>query len=96
MKVRECNNEVEQEDDARQSIAQQILQKSTDFLTRIIVPVERDATRRLNCKTEATLSIAQDILRNSTDFLRRIFAPIGGVERGRIVVRVPSLSVLPA
>ena len=40
VKVRECNNEVEPEDDGQQSIAQQILQKSTDVLRRIIVPVE--------------------------------------------------------
>ena len=33
-------NEVEQEDEDRQSIAQDILGKSTDFLKRIIVPVE--------------------------------------------------------
>ena len=40
LKVRECYNEVEEEDDGRQSIALQILQKSADFLRRIIVPVE--------------------------------------------------------
>ena len=38
--VRECYNEVKQEDDGRQSIAQKILQRSTGFLRRIIVPVE--------------------------------------------------------
>ena len=40
VKVRECHSEVEQEDDGRKSIAQQILYNSTDFLRRIIVPVE--------------------------------------------------------
>ena len=39
-KLRECHNEVEQEDEERKSIVQQILQKSTDFLGRILVPVE--------------------------------------------------------
>ena len=39
-KVRECYNEVEQEDEDEQSIEQDILRKSTDFLRRIIVPVE--------------------------------------------------------
>ena len=38
--VRECYSEVEQEDDGRRSIAQQIVYTSTDVLTRIIVPVE--------------------------------------------------------
>ena len=32
VEARECCSEVEQEDDGRQSIAQNILQKSTDFL----------------------------------------------------------------
>ena len=40
VKVRECHNEVEQEDDDRQSTAQQILQESTDFLRRFFVLVE--------------------------------------------------------
>ena len=40
MKVRECYNEVEQEDEGRQSIVQESLRKSTDFLRRIIVPGE--------------------------------------------------------
>ena len=40
VKVRECHNEVEQEDEIRKTVAQQILQKNTDFLRRIIVPVE--------------------------------------------------------
>ena len=40
-KVRECYNEVEQEDEGRKSIAAQILQtRNTDFLRRIIVPVQ--------------------------------------------------------
>ena len=39
-KVEECCNEVEQEDEERQSIVQDILRKRTDFLRRIIVPVE--------------------------------------------------------
>ena len=38
-KVRECNSEVEQEDEGRQSSAQETLRKGTDFLRRIIVPV---------------------------------------------------------
>ena len=37
--LQECCSEVEQEDDERKSIVQQILQKSTDFLRRIMVPV---------------------------------------------------------
>ena len=39
-KVRECDNEVEQEDENRLSIAHDILRKSTDFLRRIVMPVE--------------------------------------------------------
>ena len=39
-KVREGDHEVEPEDEDRQSIVQDILRKSTDFLMRIIVPVE--------------------------------------------------------
>ena len=39
MKTRECYHEARQ-DDERTSIAQQVLRKSTDFLERIIVPVE--------------------------------------------------------
>ena len=35
-------DEVEQEDEDRQSIVQEILRRSTDFLRRIIVPVERE------------------------------------------------------
>ena len=38
--MRECYNEVEQEDEDRQSIVQDILRKKTHFLRRIIVPVE--------------------------------------------------------
>ena len=38
--MREGYNEVEQEDEDRQSIVQDILRESTDFLRRIIVPVE--------------------------------------------------------
>ena len=40
VKVREWYNEVEQEDEDRQSIVQDILRKSMDALRRIIVPVE--------------------------------------------------------
>ena len=36
VELRECHSEVEQEDEDRNSIAQLILQKSTDFLSRII------------------------------------------------------------
>ena len=39
-KLQECYSEVKQEDDERKFIVQQIMQKSTDFLMRIIVPVE--------------------------------------------------------
>ena len=39
-KVRECFCEVEQEDEGRLSIAQDILRKSTDFLRRVIAPVD--------------------------------------------------------
>ena len=39
-KLRESDSEVEREDEERKCIVQQILQKSTDFLRRIIVPVE--------------------------------------------------------
>ena len=38
--MKECYNEVAQEDDDRQGIVQYILRKNTDFLKRIIVPVE--------------------------------------------------------
>ena len=38
--VRECHYEVEQEDEGRQSIVQDILRKSMDSLRRIIVPVD--------------------------------------------------------
>ena len=38
--VRECNNDVEQEDEGRQSIVKDIVRTSKDFLRRIIVPVE--------------------------------------------------------
>ena len=38
VKVRECNNEVESEDESRASITQDILHKSTDFLRKIIAP----------------------------------------------------------
>ena len=38
--MRECHNEVEQEDEDRQSNVEDILRKSTDFLRRIILPVE--------------------------------------------------------
>ena len=38
VKVRECYNEVEAEDEGRLSIAQDILRKSTDILRRIIAP----------------------------------------------------------
>ena len=37
--LQKCHSEVKQEDDEQESIVQQILQKSTDFLRRIIVPV---------------------------------------------------------
>ena len=47
VKVRECNSEVEQEDEHRKTIAQQIVHRSTDFLRRIIVPVRR--ARRGHC-----------------------------------------------
>ena len=39
-RVRECYNKVEQEEEDRQSIAQDILRKSTEFMRRSIVPVE--------------------------------------------------------
>ena len=39
-KLQECSNEVKQDDDEPKSIVQQILQKGTDFVRRIIVPVE--------------------------------------------------------
>ena len=40
VKVRDCISEVEQEDEGWLSIAQAILRKSTDFLRRIIAPVD--------------------------------------------------------
>ena len=43
--VRECYNEVEQEDEDRPGIAQDILQMSTDFLRRIILPVDGQKKR---------------------------------------------------
>ena len=39
VKIQECFHEVRLEDDQRKSMVQQILQKSTDFLWRIIAPV---------------------------------------------------------
>ena len=51
MNFRECFSEVEQEDEERKSIAQQILQ-NTDFLRRVIVPVEEHG--------EVTFSFATD------------------------------------
>ena len=39
-KLQECSNEVKQDDDERKKIVQQILQKGTDFVRRIIVSVE--------------------------------------------------------
>ena len=39
-KLQERFSEVKQEDDERKSLVQQLLQRSTDFLRRIIVPVE--------------------------------------------------------
>ena len=48
-KVRECYSEVEQEDEDRKSIAQLILQKSSDSLRRIIVPVEGQGEVTLSC-----------------------------------------------
>ena len=41
VKVRECYNEVGQEDGDRQSTVQEMLRKNTDFLGRIIVPVAK-------------------------------------------------------
>ena len=41
MKIQECFYELRQEDDERKSIAQHILQKSTDFPRRIKAPVGR-------------------------------------------------------
>ena len=40
VKLRESYSEVEQKDEERKSIVQQILDKSTDFLRRVTVPVE--------------------------------------------------------
>ena len=40
VKLRERYSEVEQKDEERKSTVQQILDKSTDFLRRITVPVE--------------------------------------------------------
>ena len=47
VKIDECHHEVRQEDDQRESIVQQILQKSTDFLRRIIAPVGGDIVSQL-------------------------------------------------
>ena len=38
VKIQECYHEVRQEGDQRRSIVQQVMQKSSDFLRRIIVP----------------------------------------------------------
>ena len=40
MKLKESHNEMKQEEDKRKSVVKQIVQKITDFLRRIIVPVE--------------------------------------------------------
>ena len=42
----ESDHQAQQDDDQRKSIVQQIIQKSTDFLRRIIVPVERTGRGR--------------------------------------------------
>ena len=39
-KLRECYSEVEHDDEERKDIVQQMLQKSTDFLRQIIVPLK--------------------------------------------------------
>ena len=61
---------------------------------------------RLQCLQEAydkvamedigRLSIAQEISRNSTDFLRRIITLVSGIWRRDLVLRLPSLRLLPS
>ena len=55
-KLQECYSEVKQEDDERKFIVQQIMQKSTDFLMRIIVPVEGQGGS--HCRTCALIIIS--------------------------------------
>ena len=47
--VRECYNEVEQEDDGRQSMVQKVMQRTDDFLRRIIAPVGGQGGVTLSC-----------------------------------------------
>ena len=49
-KLQECHIEVTQEDDERKSIERHFLQKSTDFLRRIIVPVVGQGGVTLSCR----------------------------------------------
>ena len=64
-KVKESHCQARHEDDQRKSIVQQVMQKSTDFLRRIIVPVEEQGG--------VTLSYAcphcHHILRHGREFL---------------------------
>ena len=69
VKIHECHHEVRQEDDQRKSVVQQILQKSTDFLRRIIAPVGGQGGS--HCRTYALTAIVS-----------RLKVTSGGVRRG--------------
>ena len=58
MKIEECYHDARQKDDQRKSFVQQILQKSTDFLRRIIDGREGSHCRR--CALAAVVSPIED------------------------------------
>ena len=56
----------------------------------------RECYNEAELEDEGPVSIAQNIVRKSTDFLKRILAPTDGHRRIHTVLRVSSLSLLPA
>ena len=90
VKVRECYNEVEQEDERRQSIVLDILQKSTDLLRRIIVPIAGQG--RSPCRTCA-LIVADPRLKTAFGGFRLATArgsAAGGLAAARIIGKDPN------
>ena len=76
--VRECSSEVEQEDENRTTIAQQIVEKSADFLRRTIVPDE--GKERSHCRSCAHTATDSRVKTTSGVFrARRRSNVIGGV-----------------
>ena len=57
MKLKESHYEMKQEEDKRKSVVKQIVQKSTDFLRRIIVPVEEQGGVTLSYACPALLPL---------------------------------------